>query len=128
MTLDQATITRYQPGGDIYATLEERYDRPGALLIAQAAQTGDRDAVNDAIGRVKHGEKLDDSTARIFWHQVTTDPFEAPLSDLNKGLGTVFGSAIANTFKNPWVLLSIAAFVFFQLGGGRWLANKLKLA
>ncbi len=127
--MDQATIARYQPGGDVYAQLESQYGRNGALLIAQAATTGDRDAVNDALERVRgHGEKLDDSTARIFWSQITTDPFDAPLQSLNKGLGTIYSSALLGLLKNPWVLLSLAAVVFYFLGGFRWLGAKLKLA
>ncbi len=126
--IDQATIARYQPGGDIYAQLEGQYGRNAALLIAQAAQTADRDALNEAIARVRHGEKLDESTAQIFWHQITTDPFDAPLDTLNKGLGTVFKSAGLGLLKNPWVLLAIAAVIFFAIGGHRWLFNKAKLA
>lgn len=127
--MDQATIARYNPGGDIYAQLEAQYGRPGALLIAQAATTGDRDAVNNAIERVRgHGEKLDDSTARIFWGQITTDPFDAPLSTLNKGLGTVWSSALLGLLKNPWVVLTLVGVVFYYAGGFRWLWAKLKLA
>lgn len=129
LDLDQATIARYQPGGDIYATLEQQYSRNGALLISQAALTGDRDNLNDAIERVRgHGEKLDDSTARIFWSQITTDPFDAPLQSLNKGLGTVYSSALLGLLKNPWVLLTLAGLVFYALGGFRWLGAKLKIA
>ena len=126
--MNNETIQRYQPGGDIYAQLEAKYGRTGALLIAQAAQTGDRDAVNQALSRVKYGERLDDSTAQIFWRQVTTDPFDAPLASLNKGLGAVFKSAGLGVLKNPWVLLAIAALVFLAVGGHRWLASKLNLA
>jgi hypothetical protein len=126
--IDQATIARYQPGGDIYATLEDQYGRNAALLIAQAAQTGDRDSLNEAIAQVRHGAKLDDSTAKIFWQQITTDPFDAPLDSLNKGLGTVFKSAGLGVLKNPWVLLALALVVFFAIGGHRWLFAKAKLA
>ncbi len=125
--MDQATIARYQPGGDIYPQLERQYGRHSALLIAQAAQTGDRDAVNEAFGRVRHGERLDESTARIFWHQITTDPFDAPLASLNRGLGTTFKSAILGVLKNPWVLLAVAGLVFYAIGGFGWLGRKLKL-
>jgi hypothetical protein len=126
--MNQATIARYQPGGDIYAQLEGQYGRNGALLISQAAATGDQDAVNDAFVRAKYGEKLDDSTASIFWHQITTDPFDAPLDSLNKGLGTAYKSAILGLLKNPWVLVTLAGLVFYALGGFRWLGAKLKLS
>jgi hypothetical protein len=121
-------IQRYQPGGDIYAKLESQYGRPGALLIAQAAQTGDSVAVNEAIVRAKYGEALDESTARIFWKQVTTDPFEAPLASLNKGLGIFSKSALLGLLKNPWVMIALVVVVFGALGGFRWLLGKYKLA
>ncbi len=126
--MDQATINRYQPGGDLYAQLEAQYGRTGALLIAQAARTGDRDALNEAFGRVRHGERLEESTAKLFWQQITTDPFDAPLESLNKGLGTAATSALLGVLKNPWVLLAVAGLVFYALGGFRWLGAKLKLA
>jgi hypothetical protein len=115
--IDQATITRYQPGGDIYATLEGQYGRNAALLISQAALTGDRDALNEAIARVRNGAKLDDSTASIFWHQVTTAPFDAPLDALNSFLGNATKSALKSIVLNPYVLLlfvGVAALVVFK--------------
>lgn len=113
--ISQDIIDRYQPGGDIYAQYETQYGRNAALLVAQAAQTGDRDALNEGIARVRHGEKLDDSTASIFWGQVTTDPFSAPLDTLNKGIGTIVGSALKGTFTNPWVLLLAVGLVIGAL-------------
>jgi hypothetical protein len=121
-------IQRYQPGGDIYAQLDAKYGRGGALIVAQAARTGDRFAVNNAIERVRYGERMSESTARIFWGQITTDPFDAPLASLDKTLQASAGSLIKNIFKNPWVLLLVAALVFHAFGGFNWLGNKLKLA
>ena len=126
--MDQATIARYLPGGDIYPQLETQYGRNGALVISQAAATGNRDALTEAFAQVRDGARLDDSTASIFWHQVTTDPFDAPLSDLNKGLGVVGKSAILGLLKNPWVLLTAGLVVFGMLGGFKWLFGKAKLA
>jgi hypothetical protein len=125
--IDSATITRYQPGGDIYAQFEAQYGRNAALLIAQAAQTTDRTSLNEAISQVKFGAKLDDSTARIFWSQITTDPFDAPLSALNSGLGTVFGSLGLNILKNPWVLITGVLVIFYLLGGFKLIWRKAQL-
>lgn len=125
MTSDQ--IQRYQPGGDIYAQLETQHGRPGALLVSQAALTGDRTAITEALARLRFGEPLDESTARIFWSQIRSDPFDAPLSSLNKGFGTVFKSAGLGLLKNPWVLVALAAVVFFAIGGHRWLFAKAQL-
>jgi len=127
MAMTPALIARYQPGGDIYAKLEVTYTRKGALVVAQAAQSGDQFAVTDALERVKYGERLSESTARLFWGQITTDPFEAPLASANKAIGTIGSSAIIGLFKNPWVLVAVAALVFYALGGFGWAWNKLKL-
>lgn len=125
--MNKATIQRYQPGGDLYAQLEAQYGRNGALLIAQAATSGDRGRVTDAIERVRYGARLDDSTARLFWSQITTDPFEAPLASANAALGTIGTSAIIGLFKNPWVLLVVAALIFHAFGGFAWLAKRWRL-
>lgn len=125
MTPDQ--IQRYQPGGDIYARLETERGRTGALLVAQAALTGDRTAITEALAQLNSGDPRDESTARQFWSQVTNDPFDAPLESLNKGFGTVFKSAGLGILRNPWVLLALAAVVFFAIGGHRWLFAKAQL-
>lgn len=124
--MDAATIARYQPGGDIYARLEASYGRQGALLVSQAALTGDRFAVTDAIERVRYGERMSESTARIFWRQITTDPFDAPLETLNTALEASAGSLVKNIFKNPWVLLLVAGLIFYALGGFTWAGKKLQ--
>lgn len=111
--MTKAQIQRYQPGGDIYAQLEAKWGRVGALAVAQAAASGDRTAITEALAQLKSGDPLDESTARIFWGQVTTDPFNAPLASLNSGLGTAFTSAIVGVLKNPWVLLALAGAVAF---------------
>jgi hypothetical protein len=111
--MTKAQIDRYQPGGDIYARLEAQYGRVGALSVAQSALSGDRTSITEALAQLKSGDPRDESTARQFWSQVTTDPFDAPLASLNSGLGTVFSSAIVGVFKNPWVLLALAAGVVF---------------
>ena len=123
--MNRATIQRYQPGGDLYAQLEAQYGRNGALLIAQAATSGDRGQVTDAIDRVRYGERLDDSTARIFWGQITTDPFEAPLASANAALGTLGSSAILGLLKNPWVLAAVVLGVILWAGGGPWLGKQV---
>lgn len=121
------TIQRYQPGGDIYANLESKYGRNGALLVAQAALTGDKFAVNDALSRVKFGERLDDSTASLFWKQITTDPLAAPLESANAAIGTIGKSAIFGVLKNPWVLLAIGVLIFYAVGGFTWAGKKFQL-
>jgi hypothetical protein len=112
--MDAATIQRYQPGGDIYASLAASYGTPGAQQVATAALTGDETQVNAALTQVKYGAPLNTSTAEIFGTQLATDPLGAPLADLNTALGNTFFSFL----KNPWVLITIAALVFFFVFDG----------
>jgi hypothetical protein len=112
--IDAALVQRYQPGGDIYAKLEAKYGRNGALLVAQAARSGtDRVDISDAIARAEFGERLDDSTASIFLKQIATNPLGAPLDAANNALK----NAALSFLKNPWVLLTLAIALFVMLGG-----------
>ena len=117
-------IQRYQPGGDIYASLAAEYGKPGADQVASVAWTGDRSKVTEAVTSISHGGPLETSTAAIFSEQIMTDPFGAPLETANKGLGNLSKSLIGGVFSNGWVLLFVVAGlvgVFVYLGGGVWL-------
>lgn len=112
--IDIALVQRYQPGGDIYAKLETEFGRNGAVLVAQAARNGtDPVDITNAIVRVKFGERLDDSTTRLFLEQIATNPLAAPLEGANKLLGKTFLSFL----KSPWVLLTIGIALFVMFGG-----------
>jgi hypothetical protein len=107
-------ISRYQPGGDIYAQISAQYGSAGADTVAAAALTGDENAINDALVRVRYGSPLNDSTTSIFVDQITTDPTAAPLDALNKQLGNI----TKNIFGNPFVLVGVVAIAvgaFFYL-------------
>lgn len=106
--MNEQTIKRYLPGGDIFSELESRFTRNGALLIAQAAQTGDRFAVNDAMTRAKYGERLPEATALLLWKQLTTDPLGAPLDSANEFVGTLTTNTAVAFLRNPWVLAVLA--------------------
>lgn len=85
-------VARYQPGGDIYATLLSQYGQADADYIAQAAATGERAQLTEAIAYVRHGAALNDSTAGIFLDQILTDPLDAPLDALDAGVKKLFDS------------------------------------
>jgi hypothetical protein len=55
-----------------------------------------------------------DTTASDFLSQIETNPLAAPLASANTLLGNTFLSFL----KNPWVILTIAAVVFFGLFDG----------
>jgi hypothetical protein len=112
--MDSTLIARYQPGGDIYISLQSTYGTAGANQIAQAALSGDETQINAVIDQLKFGAPLNTSTASILGNQLATDPLGAPLASLNGALGNTFMSF----FKNPWVIAAVAGGLFFFFGGG----------
>ena len=120
--MDQTTINRYQPFnqdtgdvGDIYASLQSSYGTDTANNIANIAiNTGDETQINAAIVKAKYGAPLPTSTAGQLYTQLTTNPLAAPLAGANNLLGNTFLSFL----KNPWVLVTIAAAVFFFVFDG----------
>jgi hypothetical protein len=120
-------MNRYQPGGDIYATLSGQYGTPGADTIAAAARTGDNNGeVAAAIAQVKYGAPLSTSVMGILANQLATDPLAAPLADAN----TLAKNSIASMFKNYWftvpLVIAIAVGLFIWMGGMTMLKGKLK--
>jgi hypothetical protein len=123
----QIPVSRYQPGGDIYAKLQSQYGTQAANEVAAAAATNDRDKLAEALN-IAAGRGPSDapqSTWSVFWGQITTDPLAAPLESANNALGTIGASAIIGLFKNPWVLLTVAGVVFYLLGGFTWLRRQI---
>lgn len=115
MSLDAATIARYQPpSGDIYLTLQTEYGTQEAGSIAQAASTGDNNGeVAAAISQAEFGNPLNTSTAQILANQLETDPLNAPLS----GLENIASNSLTDFLKSPAVLGILAVAAFFALGG-----------
>ncbi|MDE2100738.1 MAG: hypothetical protein KGL39_26065 [Patescibacteria group bacterium] len=122
--MDQATIQRYQPGGDIYATLVSQYGQQAAAQIAQAASTGDRTVLGNAIENAKGVAANTGSTSTLvnFWNQITTDPLAAPL----QGANSIIGNSFLSLLKNPWVLGTLALVLFTWLGGWSLFRGALK--
>jgi hypothetical protein len=119
--MNQATIVRYQRGGDIYQTLATQYGTPAADAIALAAQSGDEGQINSALVQAKYGAPLDTNTLVIFTHQMLTDPLAAPLADANK----VLGNSFLSLFKSPWVIVALVIAGFSLMGGWQWLGRKM---
>jgi hypothetical protein len=119
--MDETTIQRYQPGGDIYAKLAAQYGATKANAIAVAALTGDHTAINAAIVRAKYGADKNTNTAKIFVDQILTDPLAAPLENVN----SVLANTIKSIFKNPWVLFSAGLIVIYLFGGFDWLKRRI---
>jgi hypothetical protein len=127
--MDQATIQRYQPGGDIYAALLAQHGQTAADACAAAALTGDETQIN-AVLALYSGTSTPDaavpmgntSTLDIFANQIATDPLAAPLDDANK----VINNSILSFLKNPTVLFVVAVVLFFVFGGGDYIRRKMK--
>jgi hypothetical protein len=138
MQLDQGTIDRYQPGGDLYASIQSQYGNDAANAAASAAATGSNDTLNLTLSNIRRGTYTvgspngGTSTWGNFFSQLYNDPLGAPLqqagvvasntaSDVNSTLKGVLGSL----FSNPLTLLLTLA-----VGGVVvWLLlRKLKLA
>lgn len=120
--MDDATIARYQPGGDIFKSVANIYGAANANLLAQAAKTGDRGKVSEALGEIRNGPPLDDSTTHIFLDQLATNPLAAPLGTAN----TVIGNSVLSFLKNPWVIFAGVVAGFFWLGGADFLKRWFK--
>lgn len=116
-------IQRYQPGGDIYAVLSQKYGADAANNVAKAANTGDETAVNAAVSTAMFGNPLNTSTASQFVSQIVNDPLAAPLDSLNNQLSNVFKNIIGNPFV---LILTVAALVgvFLYFGGANLLRKK----
>lgn len=106
-------LDRYAPGGDIYSSVDRQYGPDAAERVYSAARTGDRFKVTQALSNLRFGADLDGSTLSNFFTQVTTDPFAAPLDTANRAIGTVASSALLGVLKNPWVLVSLSAAVYY---------------
>jgi hypothetical protein len=106
-------IDRYAPGGDIYKTLAEQYGTAAAQKVYQAALSGVDGAIAAALGEVRNGPPLNDSTAAAFLDQVETNPLAAPLS----GVNNLLGNSVLSFLKSPYVLAALGIGIFFWLGG-----------
>lgn len=107
----------YYPGQSAYNAAVDRFGSRTANAIYMASLIDDggvtlRNALNDAA-QAERGRELarpgSDSTAEIFFDQVTTDPLAAPLDSLNDQLS----KAAWNVVRNPAVLLLVVGLVVF---------------
>lgn len=106
-----ALTQRYAPGGDIYAQLAADYGANGAQRVFAAAQeaeaSGDRSLVADAIGQLKYGDNLNDSTLSILGSQLYNDPLGAPID----AAGNVAKAATKAALGNWGVYVIVAVVI-----------------
>lgn len=117
----QISIERWAPGGDIYVKLADAYGVNGANLAYNAAMTGDRYKITEALAGLRFGPARDESLARLFWQQIKTDPLLAPFeSDTMRHLASygvllagliMAGSALTKANYGPALLISVGTIV-----------------
>lgn len=118
--MTESTVARYQPGGDIYAEIQGQYGTQSANTLAQIVrETKESTNVSTYLGELRNGPMQNSNVASIFVGQITTDPFAAPASALNRTLSASVGSAIKGIFSNVWVLalvvfLGFLVFVYIK--------------
>jgi hypothetical protein len=114
--MDDATIARYQQGGDIYNQLVDQYGVSGADSVAAAAATGDNNGeVQEAIAMLRIGPKKDTSTLDIFAEQIVTNPLAAPADALNDQLRKFSKNLFGAIPWQFWIIILIALF-FWMVG------------
>ena len=120
-------LTRYIVGGDMWEAVGKKYGREAAEQLSNIAEAGDLTQFNFALsslnrsGVVSPVQNSRTSTLWNFTDQLLTDPLAAPADSLNNQLGKAF----KNIFGSPWILVALAAVVFFWIGGAQWSKGKL---
>lgn len=116
----------YQPGGTAFNQLWGQYGQDVAYAAANAAYEGDRIALSNIIANARDFKSANPggtSTLGNLWTQVTTNPLAAPLD----GANNVIKNSFLSLLTNPWVLVTLAALVFFVVFDGLSILRK-KLA
>lgn len=80
--VDDTTIYRYQPGGDLYGSLNSTYGPDAADSMAKAAASGSRATMNSRMAEVRGASQNTGSTSTVgnFFSQIFTDPLKAPVA------------------------------------------------
>jgi hypothetical protein len=122
------TAEDYLEGNDGFFAVMDKYGGGAAYAVDAAAEAGDITRINEILDNYRRGTSdatypgsKDTSTLVNFVKLVTTDPLSAPLDSLN----TQISRAMGNVFKNPWVLVTVLAVLFFALGGFDFLKRQL---
>ena len=135
--MDQATILRYQPGGDIYASIAAEHGTDAAGAVAAAALSGDETQINAALA--PYQSMSGNSTVPAVSGPTTTlgvletySPADVANNATNYW-GTQANSVGATLFKNLFgnsltyfVLLIGGVVLFFYLGGPALLKGYVK--
>lgn len=96
---------RWQPGGDIYTSVNNTYGPDVANQTAAAANNGDQPGISAILGSaIPLGQPgggsiqpdLDESTSDALWSQLYNDPLGAPIEQANKIL-TSTGNTVASS-------------------------------
>ncbi len=80
--VDDTTIFRYQPGGDLYSSVMSMFGAEGADKMAAAASSGSRVKMNSSMSELRGNPKNTGSTSVLgnFFTQLGNDPLKAPIA------------------------------------------------
>lgn len=111
-------VARYQPGGDIYGSLNSQYGPGAADRVASAAMSGSRADVTNAMAAIRSGPATGStSTAVNFFRQITSDPLQAPIAAaLGQGSsGPGLGGGTTSTVVKGVLGIGALALVLYGL-------------
>lgn len=116
--VDNPTIARYQPGGDLYGTVNRTYGPDAADRMATAAASGSRAQLNSRMAELRGAPVQTGSTSTIgnFFTQIRTDPLRAPIAAA-LGQGSSGPGLGANTTGNLIKTVTFVALVGLALYG-----------
>jgi hypothetical protein len=131
--MDQYTINRYQPGGDLYAAEQAKYGTSVAGQIANAALANDELTITSIAEGLKYGANKDTSALDALGSQLYNNPLGAPLEQAGKVAGNTFTS-LGDAAKNAassivgnwgmWLVVGVIALAGFLYLGGAAVARR----
>jgi hypothetical protein len=135
------TLSRYAPGGDIYADIENRYGAAAANRVyAAAASDPTGAALRETLSDIKTGFVETEENQRGMWdqlgYQLYHEPLNAPietaaevLTNAAKAAGNAAkkaAKAVAGNWGLWLIILGGLAVLFFYLGGASIVRRQFK--
>lgn len=106
---------RWQPGGDIYSAVSDKFGQAIADQLATAVANGDNYTVNDLLASTRYGSGPGQTTTLgEFVRLITTQPLDAPLAALDSGVKKIFDSSGVKTIIVVGIVGVIALVIVNQ--------------
>lgn len=128
---------RYQPGRDLFNSVQAMYGYAAAGQLASAAASGDNIRFQRTFSDIRQGNSQvsfdNDSFGQELIDQLYNNPFQAPIEQVAKVASNSIQAAndgaskvAVSLLSNPYVLLAVVAAgagAFAYFGGFKLLAN-----